>query len=469
MKTHFRSLKPSVYKFGATLLSFLVPFIAICIMFGCEQDYLTSEPVTDVSQLQTEIKMLPGFSSKSNLMPEKMMSILSEPAALPESAAGLATGKTVKIGMIIEDEFSPYTKYGAELAMFEINQAGGVLGLPADTDNAKNEPNYTAGKITGGVMGYPIALIIKDNQDDPALSAELTEEMIKKDKVLAIIGPAYSRNALDITSIAQFYEVPLVTTEATRPEITSAGDYVFMAASTTEFQGQTMARFAWESLNARKAALFIQSGEPESEGNANAFKDNFMTLGGAIVNTEYYSEGDTVFNTQLESIAANAPDVIYMPGFPPEVPIAINQARITPQQNATGITATFLGGDGWDFVELITMGGAAVEGSYYTAFYATDSPTSNNNDFIDAYQRMFGTDPEVDAALGYDALRLIATAIRRAGSLDAADIRDELAATYDYRGATHIHRYDENRHPEKSIVIKCISKGKAYCYKLVEP
>jgi branched-chain amino acid transport system substrate-binding protein len=194
-----------------------------------------------------------------------------------------------------------------------------------------------------------------------------------------------------------------------------------------------------------------------------------MNLGGAVVNIEYYSEGDTNFITQLESIAVNAPDVIYMPGFPPEVPIAINQARTIPQENATGITATFLGGDGWDFVELITMGGVAVEGSYYTAFYAIDSPMGNNKNFIDAYQYMFGTDPEVDAALGYDALRLIGTAIRRAGSLDTAAIRDELAETYDYRGATHIRRYDESRHPEKSIVIKCIRKGKAYCYQVVEP
>ena len=103
--------------------------------------------------------------------------------------------------------------------------------------------------------------------------------------------------------------------------------------------------------------------------------DNFTAFGGNVAAHEFYVAGDTNFTVQLTAIAQFAPDVIFMPGFVPDVPLAIRQARTIPQPNATGITATFLGADSWDDPELVSMGGTAVEGSFFSsAFDATTAP-----------------------------------------------------------------------------------------------
>jgi len=89
--------------------------------------------------------------------------------------------------------------------------------------------------------------------------------------------------------------------------------------------------------------------------------------------------------------------------------------------------------------------------------------------FIDAYTAMFGVAPDGSAALGYDALRLVALAMLRAEELTPMAIRDEIAATRDYSGATVISHYDENRHTTKSAVINRIVNGAIEFYKLIEP
>jgi len=377
-----------------------------------------------------------------------------------------APPETVKFGLILPFKLHLNTKYGAQLAMSQVNREGGILESPLE-------------------------LVIRDNKDEPELSAKLAEELITQENVVAIIGPDFSRHALRVAPVAQSYGVPMVTTTPTNPEVTAAGDFVFMAAFDDTFQGRVIAGFARESLKAKTAARLTQVGEPYSEGLSTFFAESFAALGGRIVASEVYSRGDTDFTPQLTAIAAQAPGVIFMPGFVPEVPLAIKQARSIPQKNATGIAATFLGGDGWEEPALVPLAGAAIEGSYFTTFFSPGTPEDfalNVSDpamgydvakliaeaihaqsFVGAYESMFGMLPDGYAAMGYDALKLVATAIRRAGCVDNEAIREQLAATRTYRGATYIHSYDENRHPIKSAVVMQIKNGRIQFHKQVEP
>jgi len=350
----------------------------------------------------------------------------------------------IKVGMIVPFELEISTKYGAELAMSQINQEGGILG-------------------------HPLELIIKDNQNDPEFSAQLAEELIAQNGIVALVGSNFSRNTLEIAPVAQRHGVPMVATEATNPAVTAAGDFIFLASFSDNFQGEVMARFARESLQARTAALLTDEGDAYVAGLSKIFNQYFADLGGTIVAREIYSAGDTDFTSQLTAIAAEAPDVIFMPGFVPEVPLAINQARTIPQKGASGITATFLGGDGWEDPELVSMGGVAIEGSYFSNFFSPDTPDASAVAFVGAYQSMFGITPDGATAMGYDAVKLVATAMRRAGSLDKTAIRDELASTRGYKGATSLLSYDENRHPTKSAVIMRIQNGRVKLHQQVEP
>ena len=350
----------------------------------------------------------------------------------------------IKIGFIYETKDESSARYGAELALAQINQEGGVLGLPLE-------------------------LVIKQSQYDEELAAQVAEELITQEDIVALVGPSYSFNSVKVGPVAQRYGVPMVPTSATNPTVTETGDYVFLAAFPDNFQSEVMARFARESLGARTAALLIEEGELYSEGLAALFEENFAALGGTIVARETYADEDTLFTAQLTAIGAEAPDVIFMPGFSPEIPLAVKQARTIPQAGAAGITATFLGGDGWETPDVVSLGGTAIEGSYFSGFFSAETQDEGALGFVRAYQSMFGIAPDGAAAMGYDALKLVATAMRRAGSLEKEAIRDELGATRGYKGATSILSYDENRHPQKSAVIMQIRDGEFRLYEEVEP
>jgi len=354
------------------------------------------------------------------------------------------TPNTIKIGVIIPQNRFVDTRYGVQLALSEINAQGGIFGMLLE-------------------------LVFKDNQAEPELSAQVTEELITRDGVVAILGGLFSTNTVRMAPVAQLHGIPMMAIGATNPAVTEAGDKVFLAAFADTFQGKVMAQFATQELNAETAAILTQAEDVYSVGLSQFFEDNFTALGGQIVAQEVYSAGDTDFTEQLTRIGAADPDVIFMPGFSPEVQLAVAQARTIPQRNSSGITATFLGGDGWGFEELSTQERIILEDSYFSDHFSPETPDAEGRAFVSAYRALFGIPPNGLAALGYDALRLVATAMRRANSTAPQAVRDAIAATRDYKGATSLSRYNENRHPQKSTVIMKIDGGRIKLHQQVEP
>ena len=186
--------------------------------------------------------------------------------------------KTLKIGFVVAGERVTYPN-GAEMAVTEINQQGGLLGIPVE--------------LIGHINKEAI----------PEVSVQIAEQLIVEDEIIALIGPNRSSHAVEVGPIAQRYRIPMVTTTATNPNVTNAGDFVFMASFTDSFQGSVMARFAKEDLGITTAALLTRKGDLYTEGIAEFFALNFSKLGGEIVATEFY-EGDlTDFTAQLTNIA----------------------------------------------------------------------------------------------------------------------------------------------------------------------
>ncbi len=349
---------------------------------------------------------------------------------------------TIKIGFIYTSEIRSNSLNGAELAALELNGEGGA-------------------------HGREIEIIARGNISDIEQSAAIAEELIIQERVSAIVGPNRSNYAVAIGPVAQRYGVPMVTTTATNPSVTAVGDFVFMAAFTDDFQGKVMAAFAMQDLEAKTAAVLTRRESLYSEGLSQTFIDNFTALGGEVVHTQFYMRGDTDFSAQLTAIAEAAPDVFFLPGFAAEIPLVIQQAK------RLGITGVLLGGDSWDNAALISDNSEILEGSFFSSLFSTDvAPGDLGEDadqFITAYTSIFKVPPAGGAALGYDGVRLVVQAMRRAGDLTSIAIRDQLAATMDYSGATFISDYDENRHPNKSAVINQIVNGEARFYKLIEP
>ena len=358
----------------------------------------------------------------------------------------------IKIGFLYTTPNRNNSRYGAELATIQLNEAGGVHGLP----------------IQLIARGIPTQRFVSENINDTEYVSKLALELILEKEVSAIVGPNRSTYAVVVGEIAQRHGIPMMATSATNPAVTAAGDFVFMAAFTDDFQGVAMAAFALQDLEAKTAAVLTHKDDVYSEGLSQTFIDSFIAHGGQVVVDEFYAAGDTDFTAQLTVIAEAMPGVIFSTGFLPEVPLLVRQAR-----EEIGITATFIGGDAWDNVALVEAAGTVIDGSFFSSGFSAEAEPSDLGEdayqFVTAYTAMFGVVPDGGAALGYDALRLVVQAMRRADTLTAAAIRDQLAATMNYSGATFISGYDENRHTSKSVVIKRIVNGEVQFHKLIEP
>ncbi len=358
----------------------------------------------------------------------------------------------VKIGFLYTTPNRNNSRYGAELATAQLNEAGGIRDIP----------------IQLVARGIPTQRFVSENINETEYVSKLALELIVKEKVSAIVGPNRSTYAVIVGEIVQNHGIPMMATSATNPSVTAAGDFVFMAAFTDDFQGVAMAAFALQDLEAKTAAVLTHKGDVYSEGLSQTFIDNFTVNGGEVVADEFYTAGDTDFTIQLTAVAEATPDVIFSTGFSPEVPLLVRQAR-----EEIGITATFIGGDSWDNTALIEAAGAVIDGSFFSSGFSAEADPSDLGEdayqFVTAYTAMFGVLPDGGAALGYDALRLVVQAMRRADDLTPTAIRDQLAATMNYSGATFISGYDENRHTSKSVVIKQIINGEVQFHKLIEP
>jgi branched-chain amino acid transport system substrate-binding protein len=133
---------------------------------------------------------------------------------------------------------------------------------------------------------------------------------------------------------------------------------------------------------------------------------------------------------------------------------------IARQARSLGLQSVLLGADGWDSPKLAEIGGAAVEGSYFSNHYSVDDPSPAVRKFVDTYKQAYGAEPDSIAALSYDAARLVADAIRRAGSTEGKRVRDALASTKDFPGVTGNITMDADRNPVKLPVILKVVNGR---------
>ena len=193
------------------------------------------------------------------------------------------------------------------------------------------------------------------------------------------------------------------------------------------------------------------------------FKKFFEAAGGKVVAFQSYTKDDKDFSSQLTIIKAANPGVLFLPNYYNEVPLQVQQAR------RLGITCPIIGSDSWGSAELLKLGGADLEGCYFSTHYAPDIATPTAQKFIKDYEAKYGKKPDDVAALTYDACNLLATAITQAGSLDRKKVRDALASVQEFHGVTGQMKFQGTGDPVKSAVIIQIKNGKFTYFSEAQP
>lgn len=315
----------------------------------------------------------------------------------------------------------------------------------------------------GGVLGKNIRLLTEDTQSRPEEAATAVTKLITRDGVKAVIGEVSSSRSLAAAPICQANGVPMVSNASTNPEVTKKGDYIFRVCYIDPFQGEVMARFVYNTLGLRTVAILKDIKNDYSIGLAQYFEETFLKLGGQVVATQAYSEGDVDFKAQLTALKAAGPEAVIVPGYYTEAALIVKQAR------ELNMTMPVVGGDGWDSAKLVEIGGASMNNTYFSTAYTADDPDSVVQNFVHKYTTRYNDKPDAFAALGYDAGLILFDAIKRAGSTDGAKVRDALAATRDFRGVTGAITIDSDRNARKPIVIIAVVDGRMTYKETIQP
>ncbi|MDO9182661.1 MAG: ABC transporter substrate-binding protein, partial [Bacteriovorax sp.] len=204
--------------------------------------------------------------------------------------------------------------------------------------------------------GKKFELVIEDDKSDAIESTNATRKLINIDKISAMIGEPTSSLALASAPIVQEAKIPFITPTATNIKVTQVGNYISRACFTDDFQGVVMAKFAINTLKMKKGLILVENTSDYSKGLAKSFSDEFLKLGGKMASTEEltYVAKDTDFQSLLRKVKRANADFIFIPGYYVEVGLIVKQAR------ALGITAPFMGGDGWDSPKLFEIAGPAI-------------------------------------------------------------------------------------------------------------
>lgn len=314
------------------------------------------------------------------------------------------------------------------------------------------------------ILGKEVELVLVDSKGDKVEGANAVERLIKLEKVCAIIGEAISSVTMSGGAVAEQYGVPMISPTSTNPLVTQGKKYIFRVCFIDPFQGQIAAKYAYETLKVRKAALVIDVQQDYCVGLANFFEENFKKLGGEIVAKAQYRTGDQDFTAQVTAVKAKEPDMIYIPGYYSEIALFTKQAR------ELGVKSIIFSADGSYAPELIQIGGKAVEGIYFTNFYDQSAVTTEiGKKFVEAYRKKFGRDTDSFAALAAEAYFVLAHAINKAGDADPKKIRDALEGIKSFTGLMGDFGFDENHNAIRPVVIQTVKDGKFTYVGIVKP
>src|ERR1700730_3694725 len=318
--------------------------------------------------------------------------------------------------------FGQSSREGPYLAVDEINTAGGLLG------------------------GRKIKLLVEDDQSKPEEASNAVTKLVTEDKVVAVLGEVASRRSLAAAPVCQKYMIPMITPSSTNERVTEVGDYIFRVCFIDPFQGEVLAKFAYSDLKARKVAILKDIQQDYSVGLTDSITKHFTALGGQVLDPVSYSSGDGDFRAILTQVRSEKPDVVFATGYYPEAAIIVRQAR------ELGMKMPILGGDGW-IGDALKNGRDALNNCYISDHYSADNPDPVVQNFVRDYRAKINRAPDAIAALAYDAVKVLANSMTRAGSTDGQKVRDAIAKA-DMPGVTGRLKMNDKRNVDKPAVIE---------------
>ena len=348
-----------------------------------------------------------------------------------------------------------------------IGEYGSLTGSEATFGQSTHEAIMLAVdeiNAAGGVNGRKLKVLTEDDQSKAEEAANAVTKLISQNNVVAVLGEVASSNSLAAAPICQSNKVPMITPSSTNPTVTEKGDYIFRMCFLDSYQGAAMAKYVTKTLGMKTAAILIDVKSDYSTGLGNFFKQAFIANGGRIVGEASYAKGDNDFKAQLTSLRSGNPQMLFVPGYYNDI------GQIASQARDLGMKMPLVGGDGWESPKLIEIGGKNLEGCFYSNHYFAGDPDQSVRSYVEKYKERYGRTPDALSALAYDAARVLADSIKRAGSTEGPALRDAIASTKGFAGVTGSITLGPDRNPVgKRLVIIEVKGGQLTLKGAVEP
>lgn len=311
----------------------------------------------------------------------------------------------------------------------------------------------------GGVLGKKIEVIESDNRGDKQEGAAIAQKLISRDNVVAIVGDPTTGISKVVGPIAQKAGVVMLSGGATGPGVVEIGDYVFRDTLLDSVAIPALMDYFVNDLKYSRVAIVTSDNNDYSVGMTKTFRDAVKGKKIEVVADEKIKDGDKDFSAQVTNIKAKNPDIIFFSGYYTEGALLMKEAQ------KQGVKAKMFGGDGISSAPFMELGGDAVEGCISYLGFSPDQAEGITATFVEAFKKRTGQLPEMYAAQGYDAMKMLAEAIKRAGSSDPKVFKLELAKMKNFAGVSGTITIRRNREPIKSPLCLLEVKGGRYVLK----
>jgi branched-chain amino acid transport system substrate-binding protein len=359
----------------------------------------------------------------------------SNPSVRPK-VGGPTSGAPIKIGAVLPlsgdaASWGKNTKNGIDLAVEELN-------------------------ASGGLMGAPIQVVYEDSKAEPKSGVAAINKLISQDKVQAVIDDSVSSVTLAMVPIAEQAKVVILSTGATNPAISHAGEYIFRIWNSDDLEGRYMATHAVNDLGLRTFAIFYINND-YGKGLDAVFKDEVSKSGGNVTFSEGFEAKATDFRAALSKIKGLNPDAIYLVGYPQESGPVLKQIR------ELGIKSKLLSTVAIEDPQIVKIAAGAADGVIYPFPRGPDQKDPVVAHFRQAYKEKYQGEPGITCDVGYDAARMLAIAAQLGGGFSGPQLQKGLATIAEplmFHGASGAMSFDANHDVHKPMGFKVIRSGK---------
>lgn len=262
----------------------------------------------------------------------------------------------------------------------------------------------------GGIEGKQVKLLIGDDTGNPKEAPAVAQKFASDNSVLAVIGHWNSSCTLAARGIYEAASIPVITDSVNKQITDGTTPHLFRISLTDTTQARNLAQYTYNKLGKRRAAILFTAND-FGTGLKNDFAEEFTKLGGTVVATETYFEGTSKdFSPQLTKIKGANPDVLFIAGY------YVETALIAQQAGPIGLNVQMIGTEGISSEELVKLGGAAVEGIRFAAFFHPDIEFEGTKAFVDGFRSKYNREPDNYSALAYDSAKIILEGMKQNGA-----------------------------------------------------